>query len=217
MTSRLGLGLLVVAAVACAHRQEGPAGALQLYGAALGRGDYRAAYALTSTAFQQRTSYEVFAAGFAACSEEVGAQGGGFELGVLDRLLLAPRIVWFYAFKLLWPAQLIFFYPRWVVDARDWTWWLALLALVATLLFLVWLAVARGRRALLAASLIFLATLVPVLGFLNVYPFRFSYVADHFQYLAQVSLLVVAASGLALLAQRSRRTRRTVPPTRGAW
>ena len=58
MTSRMGLGLLVVAALACAHKQEGPAGTLQLYGAALGRGDYRAAYALTSTAFQQRTSIQ---------------------------------------------------------------------------------------------------------------------------------------------------------------
>jgi len=140
----------------------------------------------------------------------VGAQGGVFELGILHRLLLAPRIVWFYALKLVWPARLIFFYPRWAIDATDWTWWLSIVALVATLLVLVWLAVARGRRAPLAAWLVFLATLVPVLGFLNVYPFRFSYVADHFQYLAQVSLLVLAASGLATLAQRSRRARRFV-------
>jgi hypothetical protein len=73
MTSRLGL--LVVVALACAHKQEGPAGTLQLYGAALGRGDYRGAYALTSTAFQQRTSYEVFAAGFAANANDSMAFG----------------------------------------------------------------------------------------------------------------------------------------------
>jgi len=75
MTPRLGLGLLVVAGLACAHKQEGPAGALQLYGAALGRGDYRAAYALTSTGFQQRTAYEVFAAGFAANANDSMAFG----------------------------------------------------------------------------------------------------------------------------------------------
>jgi hypothetical protein len=69
------LGLLLVAALACAHKQEGPAGTLQLYGAALGRGDYRAAYALTATAFQQRTSYEVFAAGFAANANDSMAFG----------------------------------------------------------------------------------------------------------------------------------------------
>ena len=34
------------------------------------------------------------------------------------------------------------------------------------------------------AFLFFVGTLFPALGFLNVYPFRYSYVADHFQYLA---------------------------------
>ena len=43
---------------------------------------------------------------------------------------------------------------------------------------------ARKNRGPLAGFLIFAGTLFPVLGFLNVYPFRYSYVADHFQYLA---------------------------------
>lgn len=72
---RARAGLLLVGVLACAHKQEGPAGTLQLYGAALGRGDYRAAYALTSTAFQQRTSFEVFAAGFAANANDSMAFG----------------------------------------------------------------------------------------------------------------------------------------------
>ena len=37
-------------------------------------------------------------------------------------------------------------------------------------------------RAPLTAFLIFCGTLFPVLGFHNVYPFRYSYVADHFAY-----------------------------------
>jgi hypothetical protein len=73
VTGRLALVLL--AALGCAHQQEGPGGALQLYGAALGRGDYRAAYRLTSTTFQQRTPYEVFAAGFAADANDSMAFG----------------------------------------------------------------------------------------------------------------------------------------------
>jgi hypothetical protein len=89
MTSRLGLALLVVAALACAHKQEGPAGTLQLYGAALGRGDYRAAYALTSTAFQQRTSYEVFAAGFAANAND--SMAFGKEVAA-DAYKVPPRV-----------------------------------------------------------------------------------------------------------------------------
>ena len=89
MSSRLGLGLLVVAVLACAHKQEGPAGTLQLYGAALGRGDYRAAYALTSTAFQQRTTYEVFAAGFAANANDSMAFG---KAVAADAYKVPPRV-----------------------------------------------------------------------------------------------------------------------------
>ena len=82
-------GLLLVAALACAHKQEGPAGTLQLYGAALSRGDYRSAYGLTSTAFQQRTSYEVFAAGFAANANDSMAFG---KQVAADAYKVPPRV-----------------------------------------------------------------------------------------------------------------------------
>jgi len=44
----------------------------------------------------------------------------------------------------------------------------------------------------------------PALGFLNVYPFRYSYVADHFQYLALLGILVPAAAGLTCGRWRER-------------
>ena len=62
-----------------------------------------------------------------------------------------------------------------------------------------WRAKNRGP---LAGFLIFTGTLFPVLGFLNVYPFRYSYVADHFQYLAILAIIVPAAAGLTILARR---------------
>ena len=43
----------------------------------------------------------------------------------------------------------------------------------------------------LAAVLFFAGTLVPALGFIDVYPMRFSFVADHFQYLASLGVLVL--------------------------
>jgi tetratricopeptide (TPR) repeat protein len=145
----------------------------------------------------------------------VGARGGGFELGIVERLLLAPRIVWFYLGKLAWPSPLIFFYPRWTVDPGGWIWWLALVAFVVATALLVWWSMrpapegaSSSRRAPLAAFLVFVGTLVPVLGFLNVYPFRFSYVADHFQYLAQVSVFALVAGVVAHVAQRSALRRR---------
>ncbi len=145
----------------------------------------------------------------------VGARGSAFELAVIQRLLLAPRIVWFYLGKLVWPSPLIFFYPRWTVDPGESIWWLALVAFVALTTLLVWWSMrpasaesASSRRAPLAALLIFVGTLVPVLGFLNVYPFRFSYVADHFQYLAQASVFALVAGAVAQAAQHSAFRRR---------
>jgi tetratricopeptide (TPR) repeat protein len=52
--------------------------------------------------------------------------------------------------------------------------------------------------------LFFLVTLAPALGFVNVFPFRYSFVADHFQYLAGLGVMVAAASGLLMLARRLR-------------
>ena len=41
-------------------------------------------------------------------------------------------------------------------------------------------------RGPLVAVLFFAGTLGPALGFINVYPMRYSFVADHFQYLASI-------------------------------
>ena len=46
----------------------------------------------------------------------IGASGSDFALSGLERVLLAGRVVWFYLGKLLWPANLIFIYPRWQVS-----------------------------------------------------------------------------------------------------
>lgn len=72
---------------------------------------------------------------------------------------------------------------------------------VVALAIALWLA-ARRHRGPMAGFLIFVGTLFPVLGFLNVYPFLFSFVADHFQYLASLGIIVPAASGLAMAVRR---------------
>ena len=68
----------------------------------------------------------------------------------------------------------------------------AALAVVVAL----WLARARNGRGPLAAVLIFAGVLFPALGFFDVYPFRYSFVADHFQYHASIALLAIAAAGI---------------------
>ena len=138
--------------------------------------------------------------------ESIGAKGAAFDLTLIQRLLVAGRVIWFYVAKLVWPDNLVFIYPRWTVDAS--VWWQYLYPLGAAALAIGLAMVARrhpaspGARAPLAGYLFFVGTLAPVLGFVNVYPFLFSYVADHFQYLASLGVIVPAASAFTAGAAR---------------
>jgi tetratricopeptide (TPR) repeat protein len=121
----------------------------------------------------------------------IGATGPEFALSVPARIGLAGRVIFFYLQKVVWPFGYMFVYPRWNAEGLL-LWPVLALALVGGL---VWLA--RTNRGPLAAFLIFLVTLVPVLGFLNVYPFLYSYVWDHFLYLASPALIALCAVGIA--------------------
>jgi tetratricopeptide (TPR) repeat protein len=123
----------------------------------------------------------------------IGPQGMAFDLNVIERCLLAGRAVWFYLGKLAWPADLIFIYPRWEVNAGAWGSYLFPAGLLVLAGALGWMA-HKGTRGPLAAFLYFCGTLFPALGFFNIYPFIFSYVADHFQYLASLGPIALAAA-----------------------
>lgn len=125
----------------------------------------------------------------------IGAKGAEFELSLLQRLLLAGRVIWFYLGKLVWPQDLIFIYPHWEIaisSAVNWACLAGAVAVTGTL----WL-LRKKNRGPLAAWLFFVGSLFPALGFINVYPFRFSYVADHFQYLPATGIITLAAAILA--------------------
>ena len=118
-----------------------------------------------------------------------------FALPLVDRFLIAGRDVWFYLGKLLWPHPLIFVYPLWKIDPSSVLAWLQLLA-VPALLWLLWLKRHSWGRPVLVALLYFLLLLAPVLSFLNSMFFRISFVADHYQYLACMGPLTLAAAGI---------------------
>jgi tetratricopeptide (TPR) repeat protein len=130
----------------------------------------------------------------------VGAEGADYTLTVAQRFLLAGRAICFYAAKLAWPVNLTFTYPRWTINPGQWWQYLFPAGVVVAVAVLCLLA--RRNRGPLAGFLIFSGTLFPVLGFLNVYPFRYSWVADHFQYLACLGVIVPAACALAGAAVR---------------
>ena len=130
-----------------------------------------------------------------------GTQGQLFALGIPERLLVASRAVWFYLWKLIWPANLAFSYQRWSISARnvlDYAWLAAAMVLAAAL----WFWRPRATRAITVAALFFVTTLGPVLGFIMLYTFRYSFVADHYQYLACIGPIALAGAGLAVTSDR---------------
>ena len=133
----------------------------------------------------------------------IAAAGEDWGLGLVDRILLAGRATWFYLGKLVWPAELVFIYPRWQIDST--AAWQYLFPLAAAALTVALWFLRHRSRAPIAAWMLYVGMLAPTLGFFNVYPFRYSFVADHFQYVPALSMIALAAAALATLS-------RPVPP-----
>ncbi|MBC8329423.1 MAG: tetratricopeptide repeat protein [Planctomycetes bacterium] len=124
--------------------------------------------------------------------EHVGAEGQAWDHTMVERCLISGRILWSYLGTLVWPAKLIFIYPQWDIDVADAAQWLYPAAAVA-LVGLLFAMRRRWGRGPLVAALIFGGVLFPALGFLNVFPHQFSFVADHFQYHAAIAMVVLLA------------------------
>lgn len=109
---------------------------------------------------------------------------------LLERLVGAGWVVWFYIYKALLPLRLCFIYPRWELDPTSWPAYLPGLALLV-LLALGWRYRRSWGRPLLFALGYFVITLGPVLGFVNIYFMRYSFVADHYQYVSIVGIIAL--------------------------
>ena len=140
----------------------------------------------------------------------IGAAGSEFVFTPVQRCLIAGRMIWFYLGKLIWPADLAFVYPRWEIDAGAAWQYLFPVGAVALIAGL-WLLRHRGRGPL-AAMLFFVGSLFPTLGFFNIYFYRYSYVGDHFQYLASLGVFSLGGAGVALALSHGRGSGRLVAP-----
>jgi len=115
------------------------------------------------------------------------------QAGPLQRVLEAGAIAWFYLAKAIWPLHLSFCYPQWELLPGAVSSWLP--ASDAVLGFAP-LGLCRGwyGRSLRAALGYFAVMLIPVLGLTDVYFMKYSLVADHYEHLAIIGVIAMAAA-----------------------
>lgn len=125
--------------------------------------------------------------------EALGTRGVEWAHTPVERFLIAGRVWWFYLGKIVWPFDIVFFYPRWSVNVSSpvqWIYPLAVLGVVAAL----WGWRKKIGRGPLTAVLFYSGTIFPFLGFFNAYYQRYAYVAQHWQYMASIGLIVLFAA-----------------------
>jgi protein O-mannosyl-transferase len=130
-----------------------------------------------------------------------GATGAEFVLPFLERFLVAGRSFWFCLSKLFWPVPLIFIYPKWPISAASlWSYYYSLGA-IASLAMLWWARRWIGRAPF--AVLVYFALAFPALVLLQMlYMMRYSFVADHWQYLGSLGVLALVSAGATAAFER---------------
>src|SRR4030095_7450058 len=134
----------------------------------------------------------------------VGAAGTSFNLAFYQRCIVAGRAILFYFFKLIWPNDLTFIYPRWQVTSP---WLLLVPAFVTLCLLALWFLRKTTGKGPFAAVAFFVVTLGPILGFFNGSAMPFFFVADHWQYLSSLGVIALARTLPNTLSSLSRHVR----------
>ena len=122
-------------------------------------------------------------------------------LSPIERILVASRAVWFYLSKIFWPSNLTFIYPRWNISPANLIDYIWLVAGIAACVAIYFTRRYFGRSVEVAAAF-FVATLTPVLGFVMLFTFRYTFVADHYQYLASIGPIALASAGIVNLSDK---------------
>ena len=99
----------------------------------------------------------------------------------------------------MWP--LITIYPRWRITPPVWYDFIPAL-MMAALLGLLWVKRKKWGRTPFFVLAYFLVTLLPVIGILKMSYMRLTLVADHFQYLSDISIFAFLCGGGVLIYRR---------------
>lgn len=125
-----------------------------------------------------------------------GTAGQEFAFTAVQRVLIASHALWFYLGKLVRPHDLAFSYPKWEINAADPRQYLWLAACIVAAVAL-WLTRRRLGRGPITAAAFFVVSLVPMLGFFSLYTFRYTFVADHYQYVASIGPIALFSALIA--------------------
>lgn len=131
------------------------------------------------------------------------------------RLAESAWAIWFYLWKILVPLNLMASYPHWELQKVSLLSFLPLAVLVG-IFFLFWKKRKTwGRHGVLALGF-FVALLFPVLGFIDMYFLIFSRVADQWQYVPLIGIIVIIVSGISSLLEKKFHATRNVKIGLGA-
>ena len=120
--------------------------------------------------------------------------------GFLARLAAAGWVPWFYLYKALLPANLMVIYPQWEIDPSRLVSYAPGVILIGSLALFWWKRNTWGR-ALFFGLGYFVVMLFPVLGFFDQPFYRFSLVADHWQYYAIIAPIALVISAVELIGR----------------
>ena len=109
------------------------------------------------------------------------------------RLAAAGWVPWFYLYKAFLPLNLTVIYPKWQIDASRWIAYAPGALLVACFL-VFWRKRRTWGRPLLFGLGCYVVMLFPVLGFFDQALYRYSLVADHWQYYSIAAAIALAVA-----------------------
>ena len=132
---------------------------------------------------------------------QAGAHGPIFHFSLTQHLIIAGKDLWFYPMKLFWPWPMMEVYPRWHINHFALWQWIFPVSAGAVPLILLALSRKIGRGPFVAVAAYGLL-ISPLLGFIAFYTEIYTFVADHYQYLGCIGIIVLVTQAAARILDR---------------
>ena len=125
--------------------------------------------------------------------DAVGNATGELQFSLAQRLVIAGHACWFYLEKLFWPLTCARSIPGWLIDnprVIDYLYPVGVLGVAGRAVD-----PAEEKSGSVGCVIFFVGALSPLLGIFSFSYQRYSFVADHFQYLASLGVVTLVTAG----------------------